>query len=1133
VSLSDVSGFVKNAFLLEPAIPFVPENTVLGFYTFLPWVRTGIAASVTAASGQIRATATVKVPVQGAAAPQDVTQTLVVRGPGDVIGIDARQVIRRYPEPGTTRAEDSFLAHVEFDRPDFPWIFTPAGPQGTQLPPWLVLVVLLAARAEPQPSSGGLPPSVRTTLSELQPLDDSWAWAHAQVVGPKEPDATTPSVDDRLTSQYAPVNLSRLICPRRLAPNQSYVACVVPAYDAGVKAGLGSAQDGTLDRAWERAANGSDADNEIVLPVYATWSFSTGPAGDFESLAKKLVGIPAPWQVGRRTMDVATPGGELPPLAPNDQGRVQTVHGPLVSPQVPSEQSDNADERVAAAAENAVWPPTETEALRTLLNQPDVLSGKEGQLTAEQLPLIGPEIYARHQAAQSRVESGRDADWFGQTNLRPVNRVVAGLGTRVVQRDQELLMQAAWAQVGEIDEVNRQLRAAQLARFIGTSLHERHLKPLALGPLVQLTRPLHGRVVVDQELTLHASVGDSATAAAAATPAFRRRTRPLGPLARYAGGAGRAELDGLLAADGAPRDFQRPYRDLDGVSGVSELAARAVDPALVGSVLGLGQVDANTAAQALVAHGQRLAQTVAVPDALTPQAVQQAQPDPNFQLQQVSGMRVLDVIQQTADVDPATQPIRAVTNLSVVEALKNMGGEVGNRSVDVSNRLRNIVLPSGPIVVPPIEHVPPIERFPPIETRVPHAPPIETHVPHTPPIHIEPLPGHVPAAGIPIGQIEISPNVRLTKVLTDTSAVTPQTAAVALAPIADDLVSPSWPGTPARPQFQLEPTSLLDKLHPAETVTARVVGRIGLLPRWLPPDWFDDRLVQPIMAAPVFTRPMYEALDAYDREWLIPGLATMPEPDVVTVLVSNVDFLEAFLVGLSHEFGRELLWRGYPTDQRGTYFRRFWNDAKDELQQDIHRFAQTELGSHLDPDLKGRLVLLVRGEVIRRYPNAIVLAHQAIPNDPDPTGHPKFVDPSDPLHKAMAPILFHGHLAPDIVLVGFDLTVQEVQTESWWFTVSEHPTAPRFGLAEGQGEQLIAREDVSWDDLPTRFGGGRPSFLNALAQVPPLSDPTVDGGTVTWGLDAATDAHILLRDPVRAAFDAKKLLGPTGALPPS
>ena len=31
------------------------------------------------------------------------------------------------------------------------------------------------------------------------------------------------------------------------------------------------------------------------------------------------------------------------------------------------------------------------------------------------------------------------------------------------------------------------------------------------------------------------------------------------------------------------------------------------------------------------------------------------------------------------------------------------------------------------------------------------------------------------------------------------------------------------------------------------------------------------------------------------------------------------------MCGLNHEFAGELLWRGYPTDKRGSYFRQFWD----------------------------------------------------------------------------------------------------------------------------------------------------------------------------------------------------------------
>ena len=147
------------------------------------------------------------------------------------------------------------------------------------------------------------------------------------------------------------------------------------------------------------------------------------------------------------------------------------------------------------------------------------------------------------------------------------------------------------------------------------------------------------------------------------------------------------------------------------------------------------------------------------------------------------------------------------------------------------------------------------------------------------------------------------------------------------------------PPTPARPPLVIVRDTLLAAIHPKVTVTAHIEGRLTQRPSWLPDDWFHDGNVRPIMAAPVFEVPMYERLDAYNRDWLVPGLGKIPKPDFVTLLETNPKFTEAFLAGLSYEMGRELLWRGYPTDQRGTYFRRFWTPDQDELAQDLHRFA--------------------------------------------------------------------------------------------------------------------------------------------------------------------------------------------------
>ena len=81
------------------------------------------------------------------------------------------------------------------------------------------------------------------------------------------------------------------------------------------------------------------------------------------------------------------------------------------------------------------------------------------------------------------------------------------------------------------------------------------------------------------------------------------------------------------------------------------------------------------------------------------------------------------------------------------------------------------------------------------------------------------------------------------------------------------------------------------------------------------------------MAAPDLSEPTYHQLAAISHDWLLPGLDQLPA-DTTTLVAANREFIAAFLVGMNHELARELLWREYPTDQRGTYARQFWTHVR-------------------------------------------------------------------------------------------------------------------------------------------------------------------------------------------------------------
>ena len=110
--------------------------------SFLPWVRQGAAGAIgtpdSLGPGQ---PAVAQVAITLAVNDSPVPTTAVrLRGPADVVGIDANQVLRTDPPPNTSDFESNCFPAIEFDRADFPWLFTPAKANpNTQLRPWLCL----------------------------------------------------------------------------------------------------------------------------------------------------------------------------------------------------------------------------------------------------------------------------------------------------------------------------------------------------------------------------------------------------------------------------------------------------------------------------------------------------------------------------------------------------------------------------------------------------------------------------------------------------------------------------------------------------------------------------------------------------------------------------------------------------------------------------------------------------------------------------------------------------------------------------------------------------------------------------------------------------------------------------------
>jgi hypothetical protein len=315
-------------------------------------------------------------------------------------------------------------------------------------------------------------------------------------------------------------------------------------------------------------------------------------------------------------------------------------------------------------------------------------------------------------------------------------------------------------------------------------------------------------------------------------------------------------------------------------------------------------------------------------------------------------------------------------------------------------------------------------------------------------------------------------------------------------------------------------TAALASLNPARTVSDAVMASFQINS---PKAKTGDEL-EPIMDAPTFPQAMYEALRDLSQDFIFPGLDKVPA-NTVQLLETNAKFIESFLVGLNAEMGRELLWRGYPTDQRGTYFRQFW-DTRTAIQPQldippINEWEKRELGTTAVGAGGDKLVLLIRGELLRRYPNTVIYAVRAAETD---DGRDLSTNPDDERHP-----VFRGTLQPDVTFVGFDLTPDDVVTGSgWFFVLQQQPTEPRFGLDEAP--YLEGKTDVpelaTWNDLNWAHLAPDEATLKELGFVSVSKLNLVPASQVKgiWGRNSAHMAYITRQLPVRVAIHATELL---------
>jgi hypothetical protein len=355
----------------------------------------------------------------------------------------------------------------------------------------------------------------------------------------------------------------------------------------------------------------------------------------------------------------------------------------------------------------------------------------------------------------------------------------------------------------------------------------------------------------------------------------------------------------------------------------------------------------------------------------------------------------------------------------------------------------------------------------------------------------------------------------------------------AAASVFGDFQTALLPGAVLRPaSVATLRAKLTTALNPSTTIAAGIKGRLMLTTGV---EWTFSDPLEPVMAAPSFEDPMYLPLSQVSNDWILAGLDDVPQ-DTVSLVQTNERFVEGYMVGVNHEMARTLLFNEYPTDQRGTYFRQFWDSRTAPAPQPdvtpIHTWgASSPLGGNsarTDPQAGTYLVLLLRAELLRRYPNLVVYATKAKWNDAG--GHD--VDDTTELQP-----VFSGRLGSGVGFWGFDLSVATAKgagkapgDAGYFFMLQEAPTEPRLGLepATTYGAAVTDWPHMSWGALaPDASTLSAMTFVDLGATLPDTASVS-DPGHAVWhaseGSRASDLAYITYRVPVRVAIHAGRMI---------
>ncbi len=1089
-------------------------------YGFLPWARKGIAArineqdtlSIGTATAVERASITASLDLEirnvgETVSQKNISKPVKVVGPGDVLGFNQQVILRVTPFPGDAAFATNELPFIEFYDEDFPWRYTPASPNTpagstvqTRLRPWITLVVL-------EEKEYSLCPSVNGGLSYIAinadvinngfpHQSDIWAFAHVQVNTPIV--ATTEagiSIEVDTDVKTDPdVALSRLLSSRKLQSNKAYTAFVIPSFETGRLAGLGLSTAGVNAQlaAWNKNGAPFSQQRPYHFPVYYQWNFRTGDAGAFASMAAAMQRIVLNDDTLKMPMDISDPGFGL---RAEPEG-LKTIDMEVALAPVGHMPSDWPREDATQPGGVNAADLRQIVQLKNLLNY-SVDAVQNGALIQSHSnpyynsnlgddPLLTPPVYGVWHSMIQRLDENSPV-WIQQLNLDYRNRAAAGLGAAIVQQNQEAFMHRAWLQINTVNEANKKMQEGKLAGAINQSLNKKHLVSAGNDIAVAMTGALQ-YLVKDGNTTVQKNIRDSRVPNAIGSGAFRRITRPRNRINKWFEKQSTQGFNQLAA---------NVPTVLDRKSAVKNFNA---DPSTAGALRAANLKAAPTGALT----------TVSISNSVAAASTYFRSDFKNMQ-KKLLILGILDTVTKKGTAVPAdiSQFIFAYhdTNLSWQDK------EVIEGNVNKLYGSPWKVDPNGDIIVTVAD-----DTFRALFDDGADAKRYERLV----------LKNSKP---LNVSQIRpIILDVQMQQMVQSASSF-----ATAFGN-SNDWVQEAAGMSAADTVGQ----RILNQLKPAEVMAKKLASTIIV-------NGVKLKDLQDVMAYPTFEEPVYNYLLDLSRDYILPNLDKIPS-NAISIISSNQSFVEAFMAGMNHEMARELLWREYPTDQRGSYFRQFWGVADNiplpgevapskETMKDIIPMHQWKgaLGSNRSRNAGGFLVLVVRGELLRKYPNTMIYAQRAKYNAAAPW-NARQLTATDAVNDTKFP-LFKADIGDDTVLLGFDLGIEQAKgmkvpvgvtnttnyQPGWFFILKERPGQVRFGIND-QDPGIAAGTPVplnklSWKHLATDLTNYHLTFRSS-----PLVPLEQAPGLPVWNSNAADLAAILFRDPALFARHASEML---------